>query len=132
MIWGISARITVSTIGHWLIGHFAHNQGEREWHINGAAVQGHNVPFAAYITMGESWHNNHHAFPESAMLGHYKSQPDPGWWVLNKLRNLGLVWNIVLPEQLADRPERIQISSDQSAQLKTLKPCAFTRRFLSR
>lgn len=126
VIWGICARIAVSVAGHWLVGCFAHNQGHRDWHVSGVAVQGHNVPFAAIITMGESWHNNHHAFPGSAMLGIYESQPDPGWWVLNALRNLGLVWDVVLPIDLPTRPElmRIEQQPNENEKLKSPKPCA--------
>ena len=79
VIWGISVRVAVSVTGHWLIGYFAHNSGGMDHKVNGAAVQGHNVPWTAYLTMGESWHNNHHAFPSSAILGLYEDQPDPGW-----------------------------------------------------
>lgn len=107
VVWGISARIAISLTGHWLVGYFAHNEGERDWYVTGAAVQGHNVRFVSILTMGESWHNNHHAFPGSAMLGIYPNQADPGWWVLNRLRNIGLVWSIKLPEDLPARPELI-------------------------
>lgn len=103
VVWGISARIVVSVTGHWLIGYFAHNHGEMDNEVVGAAVQGHNVKWASYLTMGESWHNNHHAYPDSAILGIYDNQPDPGWWALNALNNLGLVWSIVLPEDLPYR-----------------------------
>lgn len=105
VVWGISARIIISITGHWFVGYFAHNEGERDWHLEGAAVQGHNVRFAGLLSMGESWHNNHHAFPGSAMLGLYENQSDPGWWVLNRLMNIGLVWNVKLPEDLEYRPE---------------------------
>ncbi len=126
LIWGISARIAVSITGHWLIGHFAHNVGNRDWHVDGAAVQGHNIPFTGLLTMGESWHNNHHAYPGSAMLGIYKGQADPGWWVLNKLINLHLVWNVKLPTDLAYRPELrvIKRYNEDDLQLKTPKSCA--------
>lgn len=126
VIWGICVRIAVCVTGHWLVGFFAHNQGHRDWHISGAAVQGHNVPFAAIVTMGESWHNNHHAFPGSAMLGIYEFQPDPGWWVLNALRNLGLVWDVILPADLPSRPELESIDPFASEQKtrKNPKPCA--------
>ncbi len=103
VIWGISARISVSVTGHWFIGYFAHNFGEMDHEIVGAAAQGHNVKWASYLTMGESWHNNHHAYPGSTVLGLYQNQPDPGWMVLNALGNLGLVWNIVLPGELLER-----------------------------
>ncbi len=126
VVWGVSARIFVSVTGHWLIGHFAHNRGERDWHIEGAAVQGFNVPFAGVITMGESWHNNHHAYPGSAMLGLYDGQADPGWWVLNRLMNIGLVWNIKLPKDLAERMELHALSKQacSSFLVKTPKNCA--------
>ena len=107
VIWGISARVAISVSGHWLIGYFAHNSGHRDWDVNGAAVQGYNLPLAAYLTMGESWHNNHHAYPGSAVLGIYKNQPDPGWWVLSVLHRFGLVWSVRLPENLPNRSELV-------------------------
>ena len=107
VIWGISARIAISVTGHWLIGHFAHDDEYRDWVVEGAAVQGQNVKFVALITMGESWHNNHHAFPSSAKLGIEDNQIDPGWWVLNVMSRIGLAWNIRLPKDLPNRPELI-------------------------
>ena len=112
MVWGICARVSVSIFGHWLIGYFAHNQGERDWHVEGAAIQGHNVRFAGLITMGECWHNNHHAFPGSARIGLEADQVDPGWWVLLALRRVGLVRDLVLPEHLPPRPELREIGGD--------------------
>lgn len=107
VFWGICSRSSISIFGHWVIGYFAHNAGSRTWHVAGAAVQGYNVPWCALLTMGESWHNNHHAFPGSARLGLGKGQWDPGWWVLLALARLGLVSNTVTPEQLPLRPELI-------------------------
>ncbi len=103
VVWGVSVRVAVSVTGHWFIGYFAHNSGEMDNEVTGAAVQGHNVKWASYLTMGESWHNNHHAFPGSAVLGLFDNQPDPGWWVLKALHKLGLVSRIVLPENLPMR-----------------------------
>jgi stearoyl-CoA desaturase (delta-9 desaturase) len=59
----------------------------------------------SYATMGESWHNNHHAFPGSARLGLYPGQADPGWRVLMALRRVGLVWDVVLPGDLPARKQ---------------------------
>lgn len=111
VIWGISARVAVSITGHWFIGYFAHNYGEMDNEIMDASVQGQNVKWSSYITMGESWHNNHHAFPDSAILGIYENQPDPGWWVLRALQKLGLAWNISLPENLPERKNRLPLSN---------------------
>jgi fatty-acid desaturase len=100
VIWGIAGRIVVSVTGHWLIGFFAHNRGQRTWHIAGTSVQGYNIRSCGFITMGEAWHNNHHAFPASARLGLEKGEPDPGWWVLCGLQKIGLVWNLKTPDAL--------------------------------
>jgi fatty-acid desaturase len=110
VVWGISARVAVSVTGHWFIGYFAHNLGEMDNEILGASVQGHNVKWSSYITMGESWHNNHHTFPDSAILGIYENQPDPGWWVLRTFQKLGLVWSISLPQNLPERKNRLPLS----------------------
>lgn len=122
LFWGTCARVTAGVVGHWLIGYFAHNHGGMHHAVDGAAVQGRNIPLTSLLTMGESWHNNHHAFPGSARLGLYAGEWDPGWWVLLALRRVGLVSGIRLPQDLphrselralddADLPERI----DQAA-----------------
>ena len=109
--WGIGSRVTISVLGHWLIGRVAHRVGDRQWHVRGAAVQGHNVPWTALLTMGENWHNNHHAFPGSAKLGLEEGQWDPGWWVLQMLARLGLASDFVLPEDLPARRELLRVQS---------------------
>ena len=111
VVWGSGVRLFASLTGHWLVGYLAHNRGARHWHIAGAAVQGYNVPGFALLTMGESWHNNHHAFPESARLGVRGGEWVPGWAVLRLLRRVGLVWNVATPETLPARPERIALEA---------------------
>lgn len=102
--WGVSGRIVISITGHWLIGWFAHNHGPRSFNVPTHGVQGHNVPGPAslfgFITFGECWHNNHHAFPESAKLGLHENEFDPGWWILRGLEKIGLVRNLVTPADI--------------------------------
>jgi fatty-acid desaturase len=105
VLWGVCARVTAGVLGHWLIGWFAHNRGAMHYEVRDAAVQGRNIRFTSLLTMGESWHNNHHAFPGSARLGLFAGEWDPGWWVLMVLRRLGLVWSIRLPAALPLRTE---------------------------
>lgn len=59
-------------------------------------------------TMGEGWHNNHHAFPSSAVFGFEWYQIDPGAWVLKALAAVGLVWDIQrpTPEMIAAKKKR--------------------------
>jgi fatty-acid desaturase len=105
VFWGVCARVATGVFGHWIIGFVAHNHGEMRHVVDAAAVQGRNVRFTSLLTMGECWHNNHHAFPGSARLGLTPGEWDPGWWVLSGLERAGLVWNIRLPKDLASRPE---------------------------
>jgi stearoyl-CoA desaturase (delta-9 desaturase) len=105
VFWGVCARVTAGVFGHWLIGYLAHNHGELVREVRGAAVQGRNVRLTSLLTMGESWHNNHHAYPGSARLGLTPREWDPGWWVLCGLARVGLVWGVRLPEHLPSRPE---------------------------
>ena len=105
VFWGVCARVSAGVFGHWLIGYFAHNHGSMSFEVRGAAVQAHNVAFSSLITMGECWHNNHHAFPGSARLGLYPGEWDPGWWTLLALEKAGLVWNLRLPADLPFRKE---------------------------
>lgn len=104
LVWGICARVSVCVTGHWLVGHFAHREGGQTWLVDGAAVQGYDVRIAGLISMGESWHNNHHAFPGSARLGLEPGQVDPGWALIRILERLGLAWDIVTPRELPFRP----------------------------
>ena len=107
VFWGTCARVTAGVAGHWLIGHFAHNAGGMHYEVRGAAVQGRNIRFASLLTMGESWHNNHHAYPGSARLGLFAGEWDPGWWMLLVLRQAGLVWALRLPEAMPERAELV-------------------------
>ncbi|MGC4001889.1 MAG: acyl-CoA desaturase [Pirellulales bacterium] len=112
VVWGISVRITVSLLGHWLVGYLAHNHGQREWELAGHAVQGYNVPYFGLWSMGEAWHNNHHAFPGSARFGLHENQHDPGWWMLCALKRIGLIWDVKLPEDLPERTELRHLGGD--------------------
>jgi stearoyl-CoA desaturase (delta-9 desaturase) len=103
LVWGICVRVSVCVSGHWLIGHFAHREGGQSFIVEGAAAQGYNVAAAGLISMGESWHNNHHAYPGSAKLGLFPGQVDPGWWLIKTFEAMGLAWNIVTPDLLPYR-----------------------------
>ena len=103
VIWGIAVRVCVSVTGHWFIGHLAHNRGPQRWIVEASGVQAFDVPWAAMPSMGESWHNNHHAFPGSARIGLYRGQSDWGYAFIRLLAHLGLASAIRLP---ADMPAR--------------------------
>lgn len=97
VLWGVCARVFVSTAGHWSVTYFCHNPGEGRWLVKDAGIQASNLPGLGLVTYGECWHNNHHAFPESARIGLEPGQVDPGWWVIRGLERLGLVYDVRLP-----------------------------------
>jgi stearoyl-CoA desaturase (delta-9 desaturase) len=119
VVWGICVRVAVCVTGHWLIGHFAHRKGQQTWVVDGASAQGFNVPLAGFISMGEAFHNNHHAWPSSARLGLLPGQPDLGWLLIRALAALGLASNINTPANL---PERAGLRRVASELRPTLQP----------
>jgi stearoyl-CoA desaturase (delta-9 desaturase) len=54
-----------------------------------------NVSWLALPSMGESWHNNHHAFPTSAVHGLRWYQIDISALVISAMEKVGLVWDVV-------------------------------------
>ena len=103
VVWGVFVRVALTVHGHWLVGHLAHRCGPQSWTVADAGVQAHDVPWAGLLTMGEAWHNNHHAYPGSARIGLYPGQSDWGYRFIALLERAGLAWDICLP---ADMPER--------------------------
>ena len=123
VIWGICAQVATTVTGHWLIGFFAHQAHDDDWQVRGAGVQGRNVPLVGWLTMGEGWHNNHHAFPGSARMGLYAGQSDPGYRFVKMLQALGLAWDIRLARDLAHRPQLQWSSGAQPHFRPDLKLC---------
>jgi stearoyl-CoA desaturase (delta-9 desaturase) len=103
VVWGVCVRVTVGVSMHWFIGYLCHSHGPQSWLVDDGAVQAHNVPWSAIPSMGESWHNNHHAFPASARHGLYPGQLDLGFSFLRLLEKLGLAWSIQVPQNLPRR-----------------------------
>jgi stearoyl-CoA desaturase (Delta-9 desaturase) len=54
-----------------------------------------NLAWLAPLTLGEAWHNNHHAFPTSAHHGLGRWQLDPSAWLIVGMERCGLAWDVV-------------------------------------
>lgn len=105
VVWGVFVRVSVSVIGHWTITYICHNPGPGKWVVKNSSVQASNIPGLGILTYGECWHNNHHAFPESARIGIEKGQADPGWWLIKLMQKLGLAYNIGFPRPTQERTD---------------------------
>lgn len=110
VLWGFCLRVFVSIAGHWSVTYFCHNPGPGIWHVKGAGVQASNLRFGGFITHGECWHNNHHAFPESAQIGLEPHQTDPAWAVIRSLEKFGWVTNVKRPRNLSQQEDLMRIS----------------------
>jgi stearoyl-CoA desaturase (delta-9 desaturase) len=80
--------------GTFCINSLAHLVGKRRY-ITGDDSR--NNWLLAIITMGEGWHNNHHAYQSSARQGFRWWEYDPTFYLLKLLERLGLVWNLKRP-----------------------------------
>lgn len=115
VLWGVCARVFVSTAGHWSVTYFCHRPGAGRWLVKDAGIQAANLPGLGFLTCGECWHNNHHAFPESARIGLEPGQTDPGWWVIRGLERLGCVYCVGTPRPQTARDDLAERSPPQSS-----------------
>ncbi|RAI34909.1 acyl-CoA desaturase [Rhodoplanes serenus] len=60
----------------------------------------------AIMTMGEGWHNNHHAYQSSARQGFRWWEIDPTYYILLGLSRLGVVWDLKTPPAQVLRNEQ--------------------------
>ena len=60
----------------------------------------------AIITMGEGWHNNHHAYQSSVRQGFKWWEIDPTYYLLRALSWIGLVWDLKTPPEPVLRNEQ--------------------------
>lgn len=122
VVWGILARVSVGVSMHWFVGYICHSHGPQSWIVNNGAVQAHDVPWAAIPSMGESWHNNHHAFPASARHGIYPGQIDLGFGFVKFLERIGLACDIQTVEDLPPREGLVPVG-DVAMPRKTKGAC---------
>lgn len=78
-----------------------------------------NVWWVGLIGLGEGWHNNHHAIPQSARHGMKPSEFDISWYFIKTLSLLGLATDIRMPRGSKNVPV---LDAALAAQLNV--PCA--------
>lgn len=102
MLWGGAVRIFLVHHATFSINSLCHFFGRRPF---ATGDESRNLAWLAPITFGESWHNNHHAFPTSARHGLRRWQLDPGGWVIAALERCRLARDVVriAPERQAQR-----------------------------
>lgn len=96
-LWGGCFRFVVMTLmGDLIVRAGCHLFGTRPF-ADPTDSYSTNLWFLAIPSLGLSWHNNHHAFPDSAQLDLEWWQVDPSGSFIGTLEKLGLVWQVKRP-----------------------------------
>ncbi len=94
VLWGIPLRLVWVYHITWLVNSATHCWGNIAFD---SGDESRNNWWVAALTFGEGWHNNHHAYPNSARQGLFKGQIDLTWEHIRLLNALGLAKKIRLP-----------------------------------
>ncbi|MBI2078679.1 MAG: acyl-CoA desaturase [Euryarchaeota archaeon] len=94
VLWGGFVRVFVGHHTTWSVNSMGHVFGTRPF---ASGENSRNSWILALFTWGEGWHNNHHAFPNSAFIGLRWYQIDIGRWALRALQALGQIRAVHVP-----------------------------------
>ena len=90
-LWGSLVRIFLLHHVTWSVNSVCHFYGKRPFETPDYST---NNWMLAFISFGESWHNNHHAFPTSAIHGVGKGQFDISARLIGGLEKIGLAQRV--------------------------------------
>jgi stearoyl-CoA desaturase (delta-9 desaturase) len=91
-LWGGPVRLFATYHATCAINSVAHRFGSRP---DDTRDHSRNNVLLAIPTLGEGWHNNHHAFPSSAFAGLRWWQIDISAWLIRALEGVGLATDVV-------------------------------------
>jgi stearoyl-CoA desaturase (delta-9 desaturase) len=107
LVWGGFARIFFQHHITWSVNSICHFTGSRRFRVKD---ESRNVWWLSWISFGESWHHNHHAFPSSAFHGLKAWELDIGGLVIRLMRRVGLVWKVNVPSREMQQRRREALS----------------------
>jgi stearoyl-CoA desaturase (Delta-9 desaturase) len=113
LIWGGLVRIFLIHHVTWSINSVCHLWGGRSYRTIDHSRN--NVIFGV-LAFGEGWHNNHHAFPNSARHGLNWWQIDVSYLIISAMKTLGLAWDVKLPTATAMALKREQTTPDSNGE----------------
>jgi stearoyl-CoA desaturase (delta-9 desaturase) len=95
LVWAGVLRIGITHNFTWSINSVCHRFGTRPFATRDAST---NMAALSVFTMGESWHNNHHAFPKLARHGVDRHQLDSSARLIRIFERLGWATNVNWPD----------------------------------
>jgi fatty-acid desaturase len=84
MMWGVFVRVTFIYHSTWLINSATHRWGYQNFPDSQDSSR--NNWWAALLSLGEGWHNNHHRYQHLANMGHRWWELDPMMMTIRVLR----------------------------------------------
>ena len=107
VLWGGAVRMLVVHHVTYSINSLCHFFGRQRFDTGD---QSRNLAWLAPLSLGEAWHNNHHAFPTSAQHGLRRWELDPSALLIGALERVGLAWDVVRvsPDRQAARLATLQ------------------------
>jgi stearoyl-CoA desaturase (delta-9 desaturase) len=107
LLWGGIIRMFLLHHTTWSVNSLCHVIGRRPFRTRDRSS---NVASLALVSMGESWHNLHHADPTSARHGVGRGEIDISAGTIRLFEKLGWAWNVRWPTEkrlakLAARPD---------------------------
>jgi stearoyl-CoA desaturase (delta-9 desaturase) len=103
-VWGGLVRIFFVHHVTWSVNSVCHFFGSRRFDIDDHST---NVGWLAVLSLGESWHHNHHAFPRSAYHGLRWWEIDLSGLIISGLERVGLAWNVIRIAPERQRAKRL-------------------------
>jgi stearoyl-CoA desaturase (Delta-9 desaturase) len=91
LLWGGLVRVFLVHHVTWSVNSVCHTFGNRSFETTDRS---RNQWLVGLLAMGEGWHNNHHAFPRSAIHGLGKWQLDGSAWLIAGLECLRLATEV--------------------------------------
>jgi stearoyl-CoA desaturase (delta-9 desaturase) len=92
LLWAGLVRIFLVHHITWSINSICHFFGRRRFETDDEST---NVFWLALPSLGEAWHHNHHAFPQSAFHGLRWYELDPSGWLILAMARVGLAWDVI-------------------------------------
>lgn len=109
LVWGFLVSTICLYHGTFLVNSACHLWGTRRY---ATTDQSKNLWWAAILTLGEGWHNNHHHYQSCARQGLRWWEIDMSYYTIRALGLVGLVWDIREPTAKALAKNRIGTSVD--------------------
>ena len=96
LVWGLCISTVLLWHGTWTINSLTHVYGKKRFETGD---ESRNNWLLAIITLGEGWHNNHHAYQGGAKAGFYWYEYDVTYYLLWFFQKIGIITKMGHPPQ---------------------------------